>query len=163
MVAHFAEITFQEVVEKCSNYGYGGDTPNGLPVCGDRRFYDVGRELEREAPHEPASVTHPDVTPLMTRGRYHKWQRLDQGFKCSVEHHHERDGVDDDDGVFCEKREPFFHKTTPALARMTSTPTACCRWVAWACAGYWARAQLRVLWDLGAGHHSSRPLSLGLR
>ena len=67
--AHVLKIALEKVVQKSTNHCDRSEPPNRLPTGRDGRLDNVGRELEREASHQPPCITQPNIAPIMAGDR----------------------------------------------------------------------------------------------
>jgi hypothetical protein len=57
LISHLVDVALEEIVQSSPDRGDGCELPDVLPGWGNRRFDDVGRELERQTYNEPSRET----------------------------------------------------------------------------------------------------------
>src|SRR5262245_6127887 len=114
LTAQLQEIALQEVVQERPDDGDRRYPRDRFPVGRDRGLDDVGSQLECEAGDQPARVVEPDLATLL-RGRPGEAdaQHPDDGLDRAGDDHHERGGIDPEDRVLRDDRQPLAHRLTP--------------------------------------------------
>src|SRR5690606_25216046 len=117
---NFSEVALQEVVEKRTHRGDGGEPSHGFPACRDRRLDDIGRKLECERGDKPACVAQPHVAALVAAQSYEDHACYgDEGLDRADQDQQKRHRIDERYDDFGDHCEYLFH-ASPSSRMETS-------------------------------------------
>src|SRR5262249_46332638 len=110
-LAKLGQVALEKIVQKGSYHRNSAELPDLLPAWGNRRLDDVGRELKSETSDKPASIAPEDFAePAVRRRRKRRPQPSEKCLDGADRNDNQRHRVDDDDDVFGDEMQPFFHR-----------------------------------------------------